>query len=98
YTVSMDPIFNEVSATTRNDLRDAVVFNNFWVDTPLQDHLRRAGAVDPFSGGALMQEPFLYSGPSGGGVSPGQTMTVTRQQIVAALGFEPKAYAAWFSE
>lgn len=96
--MALDPIFNEISATTRNDLRDGVVYNNFWVDTPLQDHLRRAGAIDPFSGGALMQEPFIYGGPQGGGVSPGQTVTVIRQQIVAALGFQPRAYAAWFSE
>jgi hypothetical protein len=96
--MALDPVFNEISATTRNDIRDGVVYNNFWVDTPLQDHLRRAGAVDPFSGGALMQEPFLYGGPQGGGVSPGQTVTVVRQQIVAALGFQPKAYASWFSE
>lgn len=95
--MALDPVFNELSASTRNELRDGVVYNEFWVDTPFQDHLRREGAIDPFEGGALMQEPFIYNGPQGGGVSPGQTVTVLRQQILAAMGFEPKAYAAWFS-
>lgn len=95
--MALDPIFNELSATTRNELRDGIVYNEFFVDTPFQDHLRREGAVDPFGGGTLMQEPFLYQPPDGGAVTPGQTITVTRKQIVAAMGFEPKAYATWFS-
>lgn len=94
---TLDPIFNELSATTRNEIRDGVVYNCFWVDTPLQDHMRRIGAMDPFGGGTLMQSPFIYNGPDGGGVSPGQTVTVTRKQLVAATGFIPKAYAAWFA-
>src|SRR5882757_719106 len=92
-----DPLFNELSATTKVDIRNAVVWNNYWVDTPLQDHLRRNGAVDPFLGGSSMQEPILYGGPDGGAINPGQTVTVTRKQIVAAFQFMPKAYASWFS-
>lgn len=95
--MSLDPIFNELSATTRNDIREGVVYNEFFVDTPFQDHLRREGAIDPFGGGTLMQEPFLYQGPDGGGVESGQTVTVTRKQIIAAMGFIPKKYATWFS-
>ncbi len=94
---SLDPIFNELTATTRNDIREGVVYNEFFVDTPFQDHLRREGAIDPFAGGTLMQEPFQYQGPDGGGVESGQTVTVTRKQIIAALGFLPKKYATWFS-
>lgn len=93
----MDPVFNELSATTRADITNAVVYNNYWVDTPLQDHLRRSGVMDPFLGGSSMQEPFLYDGPDGGGVNPGQTVTVTRKQLLAAMQFMPKAYASWFS-
>jgi hypothetical protein len=95
--MALDPIFTEISATTRADIRDAVVWNNFWVDTPLQDHLRRHGAVDPFTGGSSMQESFVYGGPDGGAVSPGQTITIKRKQILAATQFMPKAYASWFS-
>ena len=94
---TLDPIFNELSATTRQDIKDGVVWNNYWVDTPLQDHFRRSGAFDDFTGGTFSQDPFLYAGPDGGGVDPGQSVTVTRKQIVAALGFTPRAYAAWFS-
>lgn len=95
--ISLDPVFNELSATTRNDIREGVVYNEFFVDTPFQDHLRREGAIDPFAGGILMQEPFQYQGPDGGGVESGQTVTVTRKQIIAAMGFLPKKYATWFS-
>lgn len=92
-----DPLFNELSATTKADIRNAVVWNNFWVDTPMQDHLRRNGMVEPFLGGSSMQEPFLYGGPQGGAVQPGQTVTVGRSQIISAMQFMPKAYASWFS-
>ena len=95
--MAQDPTFNELSATTKADIRNAVVWNNYWVDTPLQDHFRRNGVVDPFLGGNSMQETFLYGGPTGGAVSPGQTVTVNRSQIVAAQQFMPKAYASWFS-
>lgn len=93
----LDPVFNEISASTRNDIRDGIVYNNFWVDTPLQDHFRRAGAFDDFTGGALSVDPFIFGGPDGGGVDPGQSITVTRRQILAALGFPMRAYAAWYS-
>lgn len=66
----MDPIFSELSASTRTNLRDGVVYNWFFVDTPFQDHIRREGANDPFEGGTMMQETFQYQGPDGGGVSP----------------------------
>jgi hypothetical protein len=93
----LDPVFNEVLASTRYDIRDGVVYNNFWVDTPLQDHFRRSGAFDDFTGGVASLDPFIYQGPDGGGVDPGQTVTVMRRQILASLSFQPKAYATWFS-
>lgn len=95
--ISLDPVFNELSATTRNDIREGIVYNEFFVDTPFQDHLRREGAIDPFAGGLLMQEPIQVNGPDGGGVESGQTVTVTRKQLISALGFLPKKYATWFS-
>lgn len=92
-----DPTFSELSATTRSDIRDGVVYNWFFVDTAFQDHIRREGANDPFEGGTMMQETFRYQGPDGGGVAPGATVTVTKKQQLASLGFQPKAYVSYMA-
>ena len=94
---SMDPIFNEITATTKQEMRNNTIYECFFVDTPLQQWWRSMGAIDSFPGGAWMQTPFTYGKPQGGGVSPGQTVPVLRQQIVAATSFQEKAYATWFS-
>ena len=53
-----DPIFSEIPASTLNEIKDGIVFDNFFVDTPLQRYFRAEGALDPFYGGAAMQVPL----------------------------------------
>lgn len=90
-----DPLYNEIDATNLESVRKNVVFNNLFVGTPFQAKLRRAGVFDPFLGGSGMTEGFIYGRPQGAAVAPGQTVTVTRQQLNTAMNFKPKAYVSW---
>lgn len=90
-----DPLYNEIDATNLESVRKNVVFQNLFVDTPFQQKLRRAGVWDPFLGGSGMFEGFIYGRPQGQAVSPGQTVTVTRQQQNTGMKFVPKAYVSW---
>ncbi len=90
-----DPLYNEIDATNLESVRRNVVWQNLFVDTPFQAKLRRAGVWDPFLGGSGMFEGFIYGRPQGAAVSPGQTVTVTRQQQNTGMKFLPKAYVSW---
>jgi hypothetical protein len=91
-----DPLYNEIDASNLESVRRNVVFNNLFVGTPFQAKLRRAGVWDEFLGGAGMMEGILYGRTQGAAVNPGQTITVTRQQINSGIKFLPKAYATWY--
>ena len=91
-----DPLLNEIDASNLQAVRIDVVFNNFFVGYPFLEKLRRVGVADPFLGGSAMQEGILYGRAQGAAVNPGQTVTVTRQQINTGMKFQPKAYASWF--
>ena len=91
-----DPTFSEIDSTNLESVRKEVVWNCFFVGTPFLEELRRSGVADPYLGGAGMTEVFLYGRPQGAGVNPGQTITVTRQQITDKLKFYEKGYASWF--
>lgn len=91
-----DPLYSEIDASNLESVRRNVVFNNLFVGTPFQAKLRRAGVWDEFLGGAGMMEGILYGRTQGAAVNPGQTITVTRQQINTGIKFLPKAYATWY--
>jgi hypothetical protein len=91
-----DPLYNEIDASNLESVRRNVVYNNLFVGTPFQAKLRRAGVWDEFLGGAGMMEGILYGRTQGAAVNPGQTITVTRQQINTGIKFLPKAYATWY--
>ena len=90
-----DPLFSEIPASTLNEIKDGIVFDNFFVDTPLQRYFRAEGAVDPFFGGAAMQVPFQFARLSGGAIAPGQDVVVNRKQILDANLFIPKLYTGY---
>jgi hypothetical protein len=90
-----DPLFSEIPASTLNEIKDGIVFDNFFVDTPLQRYFRAEGAVDPFFGGAAMQVPFQFARLSGGAIAPGQDVVVNRKQILDANLFVPKLYTGY---
>jgi hypothetical protein len=91
----VDPLYNDVDANTRESIRKNVVNECFFVDTPIQDILRRYGVVEDFLGGNGMMENFTYAHVQGKAVNPGQTVTVTRPQIDSAGKFYEKAYATF---
>src|SRR5512146_79157 len=90
-----DPLYNEIEAGNLESVRKNVVFQNFFVGTPFQAKLRKAGVLDPFLGGNGMFEGFIYGRLQGAAVTPGQTVTVTRQQTNTGMKFQPKAYVSW---
>ena len=60
-----DPVFDQISATTLADLKDDIVYDNFFVDsTTLRKH-RLSGALDEYMGGTIMQTPFQYQRVNG---------------------------------
>ncbi len=91
-----DPLFSEIDASTLESVRKNVVFNSLFLDTPFQAKLRVAGVWDEFLGGSGMVEGILYGTTQGGAVNPGQSVTMTRQQINTALKFYPRYYVTYF--
>jgi hypothetical protein len=81
-----------ISATTLADLRDDVVYDNFFVDTAWLRKLRVSGALEEFLGGSIMQTPFQYNRVNGGAIAPGSDVAVEQVQIIAATAFVPKEY------
>lgn len=87
-----DPSFDQIAASTLSDMRDDIVYDNFFVSTSTQKKLRVSGALDEYAGGTVMQTPFMFDRVNGGAVSPGADVTVTQKQILAATAFVPKEY------
>jgi hypothetical protein len=87
-----DPTFDQISATTLADLREDVLVDNFFVETPWMRKMRAMGALEDFDGGTFMQDPFMYDRVNGGAIAPGSDVTVMQKQIIAATAFVPKEY------
>src|ERR1700739_3697942 len=87
-----DPLFDQLSATTLADLREDVLYDEFFVDTAWMRKMRVSGALDEFLGGTLMQIPFQYNRVIGGAIAPGTDVTIMQQQIIGAMGFVPTEY------
>lgn len=87
-----DPTFDQLAATTLAELRDSILYDNFFADTPFLRKLRSMGATEEFLGGLFMQTPFMYDRVNGGAYAPGSDVQVEQKQLVAATAFVPKAY------
>jgi hypothetical protein len=90
-----DPLYQGIAVSNLESVRKNTVWDNLFVDTPGQAKFRRAGVLEPYLGGDGMREPFIYGRPQGRALAPGSTVTVTRQQMVSGLKFQPKAYVSW---
>lgn len=90
--LAADPTFDQIAATTLAELRDDILYDNFFVDTAWLRKLRVSGALEEFLGGTLMQTPFQYDRVNGGAIAPGSDITVMQKQIIAATAFVPKEY------
>ena len=71
-----DPTYNgDLQTSTLDDMLADAAYDNFFVETAYQQHMRAIGAVDPFGGGVLMREPFIMGSPAAGHGVLGRTLT-----------------------
>ena len=89
---ALDPTFDQISASTLADLKDDVVYDNFFVDGATLRKMRSSGALDAYTGGTAMLTPFMYDRVNGGAVAPGSDVNVMQKNILAATAFVPKEY------
>lgn len=87
-----DPTFDMISASTLADMKENIVYDEFFVDGAALRKLRSSGALDEYLGGTWMQEPFQYDRVDGGAHFPGANVNVVQKQILAAVAFSPKEY------
>lgn len=90
--MSVDPLFDQLSATTLASMRSDAVQDNFFIEGAWQRLTRFYHAEDPFFGGTWMQEPFMYDRVNGGAYPPAADVEVVQKQILAAMAFTPRAY------
>lgn len=88
-----DPTFDQLSATTLASMERDAIQDNFFVDGAWQRLMRYYAMNNPFTGGLFMQEPFMYDRVNGGAYQPGSDVQVVQKQIMAAMGFPPRAYS-----
>ncbi len=88
----MDPTFDQISASTLADMREDIVYDEFFVEGAALRKLRSSGALEEYLGGTIMQEPFQFNRVAGGAHQPGADVNVTQNQILAATAFVPKEY------
>lgn len=90
-----DPTYNgDLQASTLDDFMADTAYDNFFVGTALQVHMRSIGAVDPFGGGVLMREPFIMGSPQAGAAAPGSNFNIEHNQQLADLAFTCRLYTA----
>lgn len=90
-----DPTYGgDLQASTLDDFMADTAYDNFFVGTALQVHMRSIGAVDPFGGGVLMREPFIMGSPQAGAAAPGSNFNIEHNQQLADLAFICKLYSA----
>ncbi len=87
-----DPSFDQISSSTLADMRDDVVYDEFFVEGSLQRKMRSSGALDEYLGGTIMQTPFMFNRVAGGAIAPGSDITIVQRPILAATAFVPKLY------
>ena len=90
-----DPTYNgDLQSSTLDDLLADAAYDNFFVKTAYQQHMRAIGAIDPFGGGVLMREPFIMGSPAAGAAAPGSNFNIEHNQQLADLAFTPRLYTS----
>jgi hypothetical protein len=88
----IDPLFDQLSASTLAEMQRDIVQDNFFIDGAWQRIMRYYAIHDPFTGGLFMQEPFIFARINGGASTPGADRQVVQKQILGAMGFTPREY------
>lgn len=93
-----DPILDPINIMTLKEIMPRVVEDNYFKGSPFSAYLR-ANCLVPFTGGAFIQQQFLYQ-PMIGGSYPkvGASFNMAKRQTVSAALFDPKYYEAGVPE
>lgn len=86
-----DPILDPVNVVTLKEIWPNVIEDDFFLDTPLHAYLRDH-ALASFSGGAFMQNNFIYLPMLGGAYAKGDNFNINKRQTISATVFDPKYY------
>lgn len=88
-----DPLFDELNATTKEEIYPSVIEDQFFKGAPLLAYFRAEG-LHEFHGGSRMQTAFLFRPTFGGAYAVGDTFVTTRQPAISGMKFVPKYYYA----
>jgi hypothetical protein len=92
-----DPILDEVSLLTKQEIYPTALEDNFFLDTPRLAYFR-AHCLVPWSGGAFSQNNFLYAPLIGGGYGIGASFSTVKPQTISGTLFVPKFYCVMVNE
>lgn len=56
-----EPCFDQISAATLTELRENIIYDEFFKDNTFFRNMRKHG-MESFDGGSTVQEPFKYVG------------------------------------
>ena len=87
----MDPLFDELNATTKEEIYPSVIEDQFFKGAPLLAYFRNEG-LHEFHGGSRMQTTFLFRPSFGGPYTPGDSFVTTRVPAISGMKFLPKYY------
>lgn len=94
----MDPVFNEIVATTLQEIYPELLVDQYFLAAPFTARLRARCQVE-FGGGAFIQSPFLFAPMVNGPYALiGGTWNTDKGQTIAATTFQPKGYVAVIPE
>jgi hypothetical protein len=88
-----DPLYDEINASTKEEIYPSIIEDHFFKGAPLLAYLRNQG-VHPFYGGSRMQTAFNFRPQYGGAYAIGDQFTTLRTPSLSAMRFEPRYYYA----
>jgi len=85
----MDPLYDEISATTLQEIYPDVIQDEYFKGSPKLAYLRDHCLV-PFEGGAYMQNDFTYAPMINGFYDIGKSFDLSKPQTISGMAFDPK--------
>ena len=84
-----DPLFDEISATTLQEIYPDVIQDEYFKGAPQLAYWRDHCLV-PFEGGAFMQNDFTYAPLVNGFYDIGKSFDLSKPQTISGMAFDPK--------
>lgn len=95
--MASDPLFDEISATTLQEVYPRQLVDQFFRATPWLAYLREK-CLYPFGGGAFMQNMHLFAPMTNGAYAASGNWNTNKHQTITATVFNPKLYVAVIPE